>query len=82
MKVSGVPGRTVAISQVNGQVGSAIPKWHEMGSPKYPSANEIADLRSAAELPKPEVRTLQGEDPELSIELPPNGIALLELPHG
>jgi xylan 1,4-beta-xylosidase len=68
---------TVTVSQVNGQTGSAIPKWHEMGSPKYPSANQIADLRSAAELPRPESRTMNQD--ELSIELPPNGIALLEL---
>jgi xylan 1,4-beta-xylosidase len=77
LKLSGIPASaTVAISSVNMQAGSAVPKWREMGSPKYPSASQIAELRSAAELPKPESRALQGD--ELSIELPPNGIALLE----
>jgi hypothetical protein len=49
-----------------------------MGSPQYPSANQIADLRSAAELPSPEQRTLVANH-ELSIELPPDGIALIEI---
>ena len=80
LKLAGLAGSAkVSISQVNGQVGTAIPKWREMGSPKYPSASQIADLRSAAELPKPEARTLQPSGAlDFSIELPPNGIALLE----
>lgn len=83
LKLAGLQGQpTVSVSQVNGQVGSAIPKWRAMGSPQYPSANQIAELRSAAELPKPDIRMLeQTETPEFSIELPPNGIALLEFAH-
>ena len=81
LKLSGLQGpATVTVSQVNGQVGTAIPKWRSMGSPKYPSASQIAELRSAAELPRPEKSSLQGgAAPEFSIELPPNGIALLEI---
>lgn len=79
LRMSGLDGNAqVAISQVNGQVGTAIPKWQEMGSPKYPSAGEIAQLRAAAELPKPEMRSLPAGAAEFSIELPPNGVALLE----
>jgi hypothetical protein len=79
LKLSGLEGHAqVAISQVNGQVGTAIPKWQEIGSPKYPSAGEIAQLRAAAELPKPEMRSLAAGAAEFSIELPPNGVALLE----
>jgi xylan 1,4-beta-xylosidase len=80
LKLSGL-GRsaTVAVTEVNGQVGTAIPKWREMGSPKYPTTNQISELRNAAELPKPDVQALeQNGTPEFSIELPPNGIALLE----
>jgi xylan 1,4-beta-xylosidase len=78
LKLSGLSSpKTISVSEVNMQAGSAIPKWREMGSPKYPSANQLADLRSAAELPKPASHTInQGE---FSIELPPNGIALLEI---
>jgi len=71
--------RKVTVSQVNGQSGSAIPKWREMGSPQYPSARQIEELRSAAELPAPEIRDLeQGEAPEFVMEVPANGVALLE----
>jgi hypothetical protein len=50
-----------------------------MGSPKYPSASQIAELRSAAELPGPETHALaQGQPAEVSIELQPNALALVE----
>jgi xylan 1,4-beta-xylosidase len=79
LKLSGIPGSAkVSISQVNNEVGTAIPKWRSMGSPKYPSANQIADLRSAAELPEAERRTLAAGQ-ELTVELPPDGIALVEI---
>ena len=80
LKIAGAQGLgNVSVSQVNGQTGTAIPKWREMGSPKYPSASQIADLRSAAELPKPEVHALaQGQPAGFTIELPPNGLALVE----
>ncbi|HEY3627779.1 MAG TPA: glycosyl hydrolase family 39 [Terracidiphilus sp.] len=81
LKMAGVhPDAKVMVRQVNGEVGTAIPKWREMGSPKYPTSSQISELRSAAELPKPEVRPLsQGPVPEFSMELPANGIALLEM---
>lgn len=79
IKLAGLAGHsTASISQVNDQTGTAIPKWRAMGSPKYPSAAQIAELRSAAELPPPEQRTLAA-DQELSLVLPPDGIALIEI---
>ncbi len=80
LKLSGLQGfQAVAVTRVNGQIGSAMPKWHEMGSPKYPSAGQIEELRKTAELPEPEVQKLaSGQSPELSIEVPANGLALLE----
>lgn len=70
---------TAKISVVNDQVGSAIPAWKAMGSPSYPSKDQIVQLRAAAELPSPELRKLDPGNPtDLSVVLPPNGIALLE----
>ena len=70
---------SVKITQVNGETGSATPAWKAMGSPKYPTREQIQNLREAAELPAPEVRSLPaGSTVPVSITLPPNGIALLE----
>ncbi len=78
LRLSGLNGpKTVSVSQTNMEAGSAVPKWRAMGSPQYPSAAQLAELRSAAELPKPATHTLTGGT--FSIELPPNGIALLEI---
>lgn len=81
LKLNGVEGHSVTISHVNSQVGSAIPTWRKMGSPSYPTGDQIAQLRAAAELPRPTVRPLtQGQaSPEISVEMPPNGLALLEI---
>jgi beta-xylosidase len=81
LMLSGMGGSTkVVVRQVNGQVGTAIPKWHEMGSPQYPNESQIAELKSAAE-PEPHIRTL-GKNGEFAIELPADGIALLEIARG
>ncbi len=78
LRFSGLNGlKQLSASQTNMQTGSAVPKWREMGSPQYPSAAQLADLRSAAELPQPAKHTLSGDT--FSIELPPNGLALLEI---
>jgi xylan 1,4-beta-xylosidase len=71
--------RRARLSQVNQAVGSAIPAWHAMGSPRYPSREQLSQLRAAAELPKPEtIAARPGQPPTISIDLPPNGVALLE----
>ena len=80
LKLTGLRGRKqIHVSQVNEKVGSAIPAWKGMGSPKSPTQDQIKELRMAAELPPPRVQNLGGMDPiEFAIELPPNGVALLE----
>jgi xylan 1,4-beta-xylosidase len=80
LRLSGLAGRKqVQVSRVDDKIGSAIPAWEAMGSPKYPSQDQLKQLRIAAELPKPKLQKLAaGEPAELSITLPPNGIALLE----
>jgi len=71
-------GQSVAVSYVDLARGSPFPKWRELGSPKYPNKAEIAAIRAAAELAPPERRTLNG-DRMLSLELPPEGVALIEM---
>jgi xylan 1,4-beta-xylosidase len=80
LRLSGLTGRKqVQVSRVDDKIGSAIPVWKAMGSPRYPSQDQLKQLRIAAELPKPELQRLAaGEPAELAITLPPDGLALLE----
>ena len=55
--------------------------WKKMGSPQYPTKEQIAQLRTAAELSPPQRHELSAEElSTFSIALPPNGVALLEFP--
>jgi xylan 1,4-beta-xylosidase len=80
LSLNGLEGRkTVEVSHVSPDDGSAVPAWKKMGSPEYPTHEQIVQLRAAAELLKPERHELAaGEPAEFSITLPPNGVALLE----
>jgi xylan 1,4-beta-xylosidase len=57
--------------------GSALPAWEAMGSSEYPAAGEVQKLRDAAALPSAEERPLRNG--ELTLELPPSGLALVEV---
>jgi xylan 1,4-beta-xylosidase len=72
------PGKTVRVSYVDQERGSPLPKWRELGSPQYPRKDQIEQIRRAAELAPPEMRRLNGAG-ALTIDLPPEGVALIEL---
>jgi xylan 1,4-beta-xylosidase len=66
-----------SVTSVDMLRGSALPAWQAMGSPGYPTAPEVQKLRDAAVLPTAEKRLIQNG--ELRIELPPSGLALVEV---
>ncbi len=72
------PGQRVRISYVDQERASPYPAWRAMGSPLYPSRDQLSALRAAAELPPP-VRARLGRERDLTIDLPPEGVALIEL---
>jgi xylan 1,4-beta-xylosidase len=57
--------------------GSLLAAYSAMGKPVYPTAQQIAKLRHAAELPVPELKLLSRG--QLTLVLPPQGFALVEL---
>jgi xylan 1,4-beta-xylosidase len=71
-------GQAVRVSYVDQARGSPLPKWRELGSPQYPTPAQLAEIRSASETAAPEMHAL-GPAGSLSLELPPEGVALLEL---
>jgi xylan 1,4-beta-xylosidase len=65
------------ISRVDSTHGSLLGEYDTMGKPFNLTRKQIDDLRRAAELPPPETRYLQNGN--LTIVLPPQGLALIEL---
>ena len=72
------PGAPVKVSYVDQERGSPLPKWRELGSPQYPTREQIKEIRRAADLAPPETRRLD-RGGGLTLELPPEGVALVEL---
>jgi xylan 1,4-beta-xylosidase len=65
------------ISRVDGGHGDVRPAYEKMGSPRYPTAQQIQALRKAAELGAPEASSVR--DGKLTLTLPAQGLAVIEL---
>jgi xylan 1,4-beta-xylosidase len=76
--IKGLTGRHVAlISRVDATHGSLLAAYAAMGHPVDPTRDQIEALRRAAVLPPPEVKSFQ--DGRLTIVLPPDGLALIQM---
>jgi len=49
-----------------------------MGSPDYPTIEQVAELKRKSEVVAPELVPLNSQQ-QLSVTIPPNGVALLEV---
>lgn len=67
----------VAIQRVDETHGNPMTAYRAMGSPRYPTQAQIARLNGASALPAPEKRRLV--DGSLTLTLPVNGLALIEI---
>jgi len=70
-------GRRATISRLDQTHGSLLGAYDAMGRPAYPTAAQIKTLRKAAELSP--VETKRVERGEITVELPPQGLALVEV---
>jgi xylan 1,4-beta-xylosidase len=61
--------------------GSALTAWRAMGEPRFPSFEQHRILLQAAELPNPRIETLPPGNPQLTLQLRPHALALVELAH-
>jgi xylan 1,4-beta-xylosidase len=78
LRFEGITGkRGVTVQRSDSGNGSVWAAYEKMGKPRYPTQQQLAELRKAAELPAPEARTFDGS--ELKITLPPYGLALVEI---
>ena len=67
----------VLVSRLDAAHGSLLRLYDSMARPAYPTPKQLKELRRAAELPAPEVKMLQHG--KLMLELPPQGLVLIEI---
>jgi xylan 1,4-beta-xylosidase len=68
----------VTISVVDDTHGNALGAYHSLGSPQYPTEEEIRKINAASALPPPDRLRLDGT--QLDLELQVNALALVEIP--
>jgi len=78
ISVKGLSGpRRAIVWRVDSTHGSPLAAYDAMGKPVDPTPKQIDELRRAAELPPP--ATAYFRDGKLTVVLPPDGLALIEL---
>lgn len=70
------PFTHAVVTRVDEQHGNLARAWKDIGSPPYPTADQIADLKMRSQLPGPE--SLPVNKQGVSLSVPPNGVALVE----
>jgi xylan 1,4-beta-xylosidase len=75
--VTGLMGTKAEVRRVDAAHGDTLDAWKKMGSPKYPTAEQIEALRKAAEPGPAEEITIR--DHRLTLTLPPMGLAVAEI---
>lgn len=69
--------RKATIWRVDSNHGDSQRADREMGSPRFPTREQIRQLQAAAELGAPEIRNVQNH--ELKLDIPAHGLAVVEL---
>jgi xylan 1,4-beta-xylosidase len=72
------PGQRVQVQYVDQERGSPMPAWREMGSPQYPKPGQLELLCQRADIPPPATLRVDATR-QISIDLPPEGVAFVEL---
>jgi xylan 1,4-beta-xylosidase len=77
IRVKGLESDRVLVYRLDSTHGSLLAAYDQMGRPAYPTSQQISELRQAAKLGPPAATELARG--EMSIELPPQGLALVEV---
>jgi xylan 1,4-beta-xylosidase len=77
LRFHSLSAKSATIHRVDGDHGDPRPAYEKMGSPRYPTATQLVELRRATVLPEPDVEKLY--DHELTLEIPAQGLAVIEL---
>ncbi|HEX7326606.1 MAG TPA: glycosyl hydrolase family 39 [Rhodanobacteraceae bacterium] len=71
------PGATARVWRVDRMHGDVIPMFDAMGRPAFPTRAQIRQLRAAGREPPPE--NIAVHDGKLALDIPPQGLAVIEL---
>jgi len=72
------PRQSVRVRFVDQERGSPLPAWRDLGSPQYIKPDQLKLLRQRAEILPAQQLHLDAAR-QLTVELPPEGVALIEL---
>ncbi len=72
------PRQSARVQFVDQARGSPMPAWREMGSPQYIKPDQLKILRQRAEI-QPAITMKLDDAGRLVLDLPPEGVALVEL---
>jgi xylan 1,4-beta-xylosidase len=70
-------GKTVRTTIVDKEHGSPLPAYEKMGSPQFPSRQQIETLRKAGVMPSAQEQVLKNG--EMKLTLQPHSLALIEI---
>jgi xylan 1,4-beta-xylosidase len=70
--------RRVRIQILDREHGSSLDAWQAMGSPAFPSREQQRQLRAASEMGAPTQQTLRGGGSSIRLNLPGQGLAVVE----
>jgi xylan 1,4-beta-xylosidase len=68
---------TASIQMLDPEHGNVLVAYRSMGAPRYPTVQQLAQLRQAAALPPPASRVIA--DGTVTLEIPSDGLALVTL---
>ena len=68
---------TATVQSIDGEHGNVNVAYAKMGSPPYPTREQLKELRTAAALPAAVTRPLEGGT--LTLEIPPDGLTLVTI---
>jgi len=70
--------RAARIQVLDAEHGNFAAAYQRLGSPRYPTGQQLQELQKSAALPAPLTRAFAGQ--KLSIDIPPDGLVLVTVP--
>src|SRR6184192_1455274 len=77
LTVKNFDARTASVQSLDEEHGNVHKAYEKMGSPRYPTQDQIAELRAAAALPAPESHALRNGT--LDVAIPSQGLILVTI---